>query len=91
MRNQADFIVDPSGNTRDVRISKYSDSGNRGSQVYVTSTQKPDRSSGVIFVPIGLIITLVIMLFRLIIPSPSPSKLPPISSPDISNVSFVQM
>ena len=71
MSNKPDFIVDPSGNVKDVRGSKngsasqsYS-SQNSGTRVQ-SSSKNQSTSGGVTIIPIGLILTLILTLCRLL-------------------------
>ena len=71
MSNKPDFIVDPYGNVEDVRGSKnastsqsYS-SQNSGTWVQSSSTNQ-STSGGVTFIPIGLILTLILTVCRLL-------------------------
>jgi tetratricopeptide (TPR) repeat protein len=80
MTNRPDFIVDPSGNVQDVRRQtswRYSGSSPKkpekrdsGDGICVPanprSTQKPEVSGGVIVIPIGLIITIIVAIVRLL-------------------------
>ena len=76
MADKPDFIVDPSGNARDVRGQKHSQGTNGSSQTsgagpsgsstdfhsYTPSSQRVQSAPRVIFIPIGLILTLIMAL-----------------------------
>lgn len=78
MADKPDFIVDPSGNVQDVRHLKYSrQSASPPGQkpkappskprrsaptTYPKRVQKSGQSSGIIFIPIGLILTIIFAL-----------------------------
>jgi tetratricopeptide (TPR) repeat protein/photosystem II stability/assembly factor-like uncharacterized protein len=81
MTDQPDFIVDPSGGVKDVRHQKYwrtsaspapqkpeAGSSGRGGGVPTHSQyiQKPKRPPGVIVIPIGLIIAIMVAVCRLL-------------------------
>ena len=94
MKNQPDFIVDSSGKAQDVRHEKFereqstSSSVNNpnsfsGTQKNQTYHKKAAPSPGVIIIPIGLIITLIIAVLKLLFPSTIQST-PRISEPDYS-------
>ena len=77
MADKPDFIVDPSGNARDVRGQKHSQGTNGSSQTpgagpsssstdfrsYTPSSQRAQSVPRVIFIPIGLILTLIMAVF----------------------------
>jgi len=78
MANKPDFIVDQNGNVRDVRYTVYSNetssSQERGTG---SSTQRQIRQAdsnqkpggGVVWIPIGLIFTLILVAFRMCLAS----------------------
>ncbi len=70
MSNKPDFIVDPSGNVQDVRGSKnasgsqsYSSQNSRSGGSIPSNQRTPGR---VILIPVGLILTLLIALCRMV-------------------------
>ena len=80
MSDRPDFIVDPSGNARDTRGEAYSQTSQgsssqgppKGPPVYYSSSPSTagggggsKRPSGVIFIPIGLILTLIMVVVRM--------------------------
>jgi Tfp pilus assembly protein PilF len=75
MPEKPDFIVDPSGNVRDARAQNNSQASQFSSQPPVSGSSPPGRvgnsgptqrtPGGIILIPIGLIITIVIAVFRL--------------------------
>jgi tetratricopeptide (TPR) repeat protein len=81
MTGQPDFIVDPSGDVKDVRHQKYwrrsgspppqkpeagSSGHGRGVPTHSQYIQKPKRPPGVIVIPIGLIIAIMVAVCRLL-------------------------
>ena len=79
MNDKPDFIVDPSGKTWDVRGQKHSQGSQFSSQQNpgtgssspnvkilhpIPSSQGSSRPGGIIFIPIGLIITLIIIVLN---------------------------
>lgn len=83
MANKPDFIVDPSGNVRDVRGQKGNSttpsvssqnagsgassggSGGVGHETRGSISRNPGTPGGVIIIPIGLILSLIFLLFRM--------------------------
>jgi len=75
MSNKPDFIVDPNGNVEDVRGSKNTSKTASGSQSYSSqnsgtrvqsSSKNQSTSGGVTIIPIGLILTLILTVCRML-------------------------
>jgi len=68
MPQKPDFIVDPSGNVRDVRGQNYTQDSQSSSQQSKNGYNKSTQSTpgGVVFIPIGLIITLILAVLRML-------------------------
>jgi Flp pilus assembly protein TadD len=75
MPHKPDFVVDPSGNVRDVRGQDYAQQSQSSSQRPEPGSSRPGKDAhagstprtpgGIIIIPIGLIITLVIAVLRM--------------------------
>ena len=72
MSNKPDFIVDPSGNARDVRGQGSTQDSQSSSQPSANGPSTPGSgptqgtSGGVVLIPIGLIITLICAVLRMV-------------------------
>lgn len=82
MSNKPDFIVDPSGNVRDVRGQESTQDSQSSSQPsangLATSVSRSTQGTpgGVVFIPIGLIVTLIFAVLRMLAGAPQQNGYP---------------